>query len=267
MKYGSFFIEDNNAHWNRDDSIQIAMEPSDSPDCLLEGIWSPDNKALETKYKTAIAGVCMWNKYDCLFTFMAKNRSNPGAKRSLGGTKDRVDLFKRLKAGEQLDTITMSSDPLGSYQRKTISWQMHIAQRFGIEKIYYVIPFEEYKRMLDGLEPFLSSEAMNTMYATLEDHHQKLKTYIKDQTTAEVEFIYPLRQSSVTSVAESYTWPYKNLKVDMGIEEMQEFRIPYEVREANIDIPPILLGALDSRCPYFEKRDNNNDIITLQLRK
>ncbi|EDN65108.1 hypothetical protein BGP_6646 [Beggiatoa sp. PS] len=34
------------------------------------------------------------------------------------------------------------------------------------------------------------------------------------------------------SVEQSYIWPYQNLEIDLGIEEMEEVRIPYQAIES-----------------------------------
>jgi hypothetical protein len=80
-----------------------------------------------------------------------------------------------------------------------------------------------------------------------------------------VEFVYPLEKNGVDTFEESYMWPYKNLEVDLGIEEMEEIKIPYQARQSGIKIPPILLGMLDNSCPYNQKIEDENQAEMISI--
>ena len=67
-KYGSFVIDNELAIWNQDNNVQFPISSTKTDYCLYEGIWNPDcNISNYNQYDKAIAGVCIWNKYDCVF--------------------------------------------------------------------------------------------------------------------------------------------------------------------------------------------------------
>ncbi len=265
IKYGAFIIKDDIAHWNRDVGIQIPMKRSSSDACQLEGIWDPYHREVADHYQTALTGVCIWGKYDCMFTFKPKSKGNPGAERSLSNPKDKADLLKRVAKGDKIDKIAISAHPFGSYQVKTIAWQADVVARFGIEKLYYVLPLEEYVLTLSALDQFLPHPCFEQINALLNLHHNQLEEKIKAEIHADVEFIYPLRKGLVQTIEESYTWPYQHLDIDLGIEEMEEIYIPYQAMKNGSHIPPILLGMLGTPCPYYERREFENDSEVLTL--
>lgn len=265
IKYGAFVIKDNLAQWNRDTGVQVKMSPSPAEACQLEGVWDPYHRELADTYRTALSGVCIWSKYDCIFNFKPKSKGNPGAERSLSSPKDKADLIKRLGKGEKVEKIVVSKHPFGSYQVKTVDWQAEVMARFNVEKLYYVLPLEEYCKTLKTLDEFLPRQCVQQITGLLNSHHQHLKEKITAQIHAEIEFIYPLRQGLTQTIEESYTWPYQNLDIDLGIEEMEEIYIPYLAMQAGFHIPPILLGMLGTPCPYYERREHHDEheIITL----
>lgn len=256
LKYGSFLIDDSIATWNRDKEVKFNIVSSPSEYCLYEGVWNDvDSNNISS---SAIAGVCIWNKYDCLFTFESICKGNTGAIRSLGSPREKEDLVKRLDAGQKVEKIVISLNPFGEYQTKTISWQSDVVKRFDIKNLHYVVPFLEYKRTLESISDFFSKNVMHKLYEVLDFHHKEIKRYVLDNINTNVEFIYPLLSNPELSIEESYTWPYENLEVDMGIEEMEEIRIPYQVKMSGKKIPRILLGILDDPCPYNKKRKESN---------
>jgi len=254
LKYGSFSVDNNIATWNRDEEVKFNMVSSPSEHCLYEGIWN--NTDSSNAYSSAIAGVCIWNKYDCLFVFESTCKGNPGAIRSLGSPRDQEDLVKRLNSGQKVEKVIISSDPFGEYQTRTVSWQSDIVKRLSIKNLHYIVPFLEYKRTLESIAGFFSENIMSRLYEVLDFHHEEIRRYVLDNINADIEFIYPLRNNPELSIEESYTWPYENLEVDMGIEEMEEVRIPYQVKMSGKKIPPILLGMLNDPCPYNKKRED-----------
>ena len=49
-------------------------------------------------------------------------------------------------------------------------------------------------------------------------------------------------------------WPYQNLEIDLGLEEMEEICIPYEAAKTGTIVPPIFLGMLGFPSPYYDRR-------------
>lgn len=254
QKYGAFSIHENIATWNHDNTINLDLEPSSSEFCLHETLWLPDGQNKEDSYGISLAGVCLWNKYDCLFCMEKKDRGNPGAIRSLGNPKDQIDLIKRLKSGQKVEKILISSDPFGDYQLKTIGWQAHIVKKFNVKKMYYIIPIHEYIRVISNIQNYLTDYMVYEIKFFLENHHQLIKNHIQKTILTEIEFLYPLDIYPDMTIEASYQWPYENLDIDLGIEEMEEIRIPYQVRAKGKNVPPIMLGLLDFPTPYNQKR-------------
>ncbi|MBF0280709.1 MAG: hypothetical protein HQM13_23145 [SAR324 cluster bacterium] len=264
-KYGAFWLKDGIGYWNQDDDVQIKMMESPSDSCQLEGFWNPNGKELQAKYTVAMSGLCIWSKYDCVFKFESRSKGNPGAERSLSSPKDRVDLLKRLSKGHKVEQITVSSDPFGLYQSKIIGWQSDTVCRFGVQKLYYALPIEEYRQTLNDLEKFLSKKWVGELSQMLKAHHEQLEEKIKSKISAEVEFIHPMQFDNTMTIEESYVWPYQNLDIDLGIEEMEEIRIPYQAMKLNSVVPPILLGMLGTPCPYYERRADQKETNFLRL--
>jgi hypothetical protein len=259
-KYGSFSIENEMATWNQDNNVKFPIYSIEEDCCLYEGIWNPHARLdKHNQYYKAIAGVCIWNKYDCLFILNPIDKGNPGAIRSLSSPRDKIDLLKRLNNGQTIKQIILSSDPIGDYQRKTILWQASIVRRFNVKHLYYILPLFEYKKTIEELKPFINSSMMDELHHVLEEHYLSIKRYIMNQIKINLEFIYPLNKYPFLTIEESYIWPYENLSIDLGIEEMEEVRIPYQVKKNGRTIPPIILGMLDDPCPYYQKREDFND--------
>jgi hypothetical protein len=258
IKYGAFLIEEGIAHWNRDHGVQVKMVESASEFCQLEGFWNPDGQTIKEELNVAMTGLCIWSKYDCVFKFKPKGKGNPGAERSLSNPKDKADIFKRLHKGHHVEQIVISDNPFSLYQLKMIGWQADIVSHFGIKKLYYALPVEEYLLTLKELENYLSKKCVEQIIQILNTHHDWLEEKINHEISAEVEFIHPMQLDNTMSVEQSYVWPYQNLEIDLGIEEMEEVRIPYQAMKAGSTVPPILLGMLGMPCPYYERRENTD---------
>jgi hypothetical protein len=263
VKYGAFLIEDGIGRWNGDAGVIVQMEKSPSDSCQLEGFWNPYRWEIKDKYRVAMSGLCIWGKYDCVFKFKQRGKGNPGAKRSLSSPRDKADLLKRLRRGQHIEQIVISSDPFGLYQSKMIGWQADSVRRFGIEKLYYALPIEEYTETLNELETLLPKKCVAKIFKILEAHHNQLAEKIKSEIDAEVVFVHPMQVDRTLSVKQSYTWPYQNLDIELGIEEMEEIRIPYQAMKSGSVVPPILLGMLGTPCPYYERRDTETDFFSL----
>ncbi len=260
LKYGAFYIQDNLACWNGDPDVQIKLTQSPSVSCQWEGVWNPCHRPLQTEYRVAMSGLCIWSKYDCLLQFKPRSKGNPGAIRSLSNPKDRADLFKRLEKGYEVEQIIVANNPFGLYQSKLITWQADTVQRFKISKLYYTLPIEEYAEVIRFFEKFLPQRFVEQLVEILNSHHDQLEEKIRREMEANVCFVHPLRYDSQLSVIESYTWPYQNFDdIELGIEEMEEIRIPYQVLQTGSTVPPILLGMLGTPCPYYVRRNLHED--------
>lgn len=259
IKYGAFRIVENIGYWNSDTGVAVNMVASPSESCEMEGVWNPHHHPLQTEYRTAVSGLCIWGKYDCVFYFKPKGKGNPGAERSLSNPKDRLDLLRRLHHGQKLEQIVISSQPFGLYQSKMIGWQADTVRRFGVQKLYYALPVEEYSLTLKALEHLLPLHCVEQIAETLQTHHQQLEQKIVAAMGNVVEFIHPIQNDSTLSVEESYVWPYQHLDIELGIEEMEEVRIPYQAMKTGATIPPILLGMLGMPCPYYERREYHDE--------
>jgi len=264
VKYGAFLIEDGIAHWNRDAGVVVQMEKSASDSCQLEGFWNPHGWKIKDEYHVAMSGLCIWGKYDCVFKFKPKGKGNPGAERSLSNPKDKADLLKRLHAGQHIEQIVISSDPFGLYQSKMIGWQADSVRRFGVEKLYYALPVEEYLQTWKELEKYLPKKCVGQIVQILNTHHEQLEQKINSEINADVIFIHPMQLDNTLSVEQSYVWPYQNLEIELSIEEMEEVRIPYQAMKNGCVVPPILLGMLGTPCPYYERRDTIDNISQLE---
>ncbi|CAK0754285.1 hypothetical protein CCP1ISM_560003 [Azospirillaceae bacterium] len=253
IRYGSFLISDEHGSWNGDTSISVAME-STSVVAHREAIWNPCRLPLRSSYKTAITGMCIWAKYDCMFHFKPVAKGNPGARRSLSNPKDRADILDRLIKGQEIEKIMISKDPFGLYQTKMVFWQAEVVYRMNIQKLYYSLPVEEYDAVLRNMEEHLPSCFSDGLKNVLLEHNQMLLDYIKNTIPIEIEFLYPMRQNPDLTIENSYTWPYRCLDAEIGIEEMEEIRIPYQAMKDGARIPPILLGMLGALSPYYEQR-------------
>ena len=265
QKYGAFSLEGSNAYWNHDKTVMVNMQASSSNATIMEGMWNPSQHCIETQYKTAMTGLCIWGKYDCTFTFKSLNKGNPGAVRSLSNPKDKADVFKRLSKGQPIDFISLSATPFGRFQTNMIAWQADVVARYQIEKLYYSLPIEEYTQTLNQLENFIPTSCVATIYEILNQHHDQLENKIKEDIQTEVEFIHPLRDKKTETIKDSYVWPYQALAIDLGIEEMEEVRIPYQALKNGYTIPPILLGLLGFPCPYYERRSYKKEDDYIKL--
>jgi len=261
IKYGTFDIEDDIAHWRGDAGVQIPMQESISKACELEGFWNPHHAPLKDEYETAMTGLCIWGKYDCLFKFKPRGKGNPGAERSLASPKDMADVLKRLHSGHHVEKIMVSPNPFGVYQTRLINWQADLISHFDVKKLYYALPIEEYQQTLQQVADYFPQDIIQQVMAILNEHHQQLETKITQEISADIDFIHPLQIDKSLSTEESYVWPYKNLKVDLGLEEMEEIQIAYQAMKEGVTLPPILLGMLGSPCPYYERRTNIEPIV------
>lgn len=264
IKYGAFLIENGVAHWNGDQGVQVKMAESASDFCQLEGFWNPHRLEIKDEFEVAMSGLCIWSKYDCLFKFKPIGKGNPGAERSLSNPKDKADILKRLQKRHHIEQVLIVSNPFGLYQSQMIGWQADMVSHFGVKKLYYALPVEEYLSTLKELGNFLPEKCVEQIVQILNTHHDLLEEKINQEIKTEVEFIHPMQLDKTMSVEQSYVWPYQNLKIDLGIEEMEEVRIPYQAMKAGAKIPPILLSMLGMPCPYYERRENT-DFMNLTL--
>jgi hypothetical protein len=259
FRYGSFTIADDHGAWNGDESVYIKLEES-SDFAYREAIWNPLNHNLRTSYETALTGMCIWAKHDCFFHFKPKAKGNPGARRSLSNPKDREDILKRIEDNQQIEKIRISKDPFGPYQIYMMMWQEEVVSRFNIRKLYYSLPIEEYdaviKSMEEHLPGHLSSKLKEVLYSHSNDLHECITTIIP----TEIEFIYPMRNDPSLTIENSYTWPYRTLDIELGIEEMEEIRIPYQAMKEGARVPPILLGMLGAASPFYEQRHHHGQM-------
>ena len=263
VKYGAFRIEDKIGRWNGDAEVVVHLKESISDSCQLEGFWNPHKKEIKHTYRVGMSGLCIWAKYDCVFKFKSRNKGNPGAQRSLSSPRDKADLLKRLRSGHSLEEIIISSHPFGLYQSKLINWQADTVRRFGLEKLYYALPLQEYSDTLNELDKVLPKKCVAQIYEILNMHYDQLVTKIKREIEAEVVFVHPMQVDRTLSVEQSYMWPYQNLDIELALEEMEEIRIPYQVMKSGSLVPPILLGMLGTPCPYYERRNTETDCLSL----
>lgn len=261
LKYGAFQIADGIAQWSGDARVRVAMQPSTSEYCLLEGVWNPDDRPFEGQAETAMSGLCLWAMHDCVFELVPRGKGNPGARRSFASHHGREDVFKRIERGDRVAHIHIAENPFGPYQIRLMRWQSDTVKRLGIKKLYYALPIDEYLQSAERLSRY---EGWHGRAERLEDmirrQHDALRWAIRAMIECEVAFIHPLRRD-VTSVEESWVWPYLNLELDLGIEEMEEVRIAYEARQRGAVVPPILLGALAERTPYNEPLIEGESIL------
>jgi hypothetical protein len=250
FKYGAFQIEDGIAQWSGDETVRVPMQPSPSEYCFMEGVWRPGGRPMPESPQTAITGLCLWAMHDCVFEFEPKGKGNPGARRSFASHHGRQDVFKRIGRGDKVKFIHIAENPFGPYQIRLMRWQADTVKRLGIKKVFYSLPVDEY---LQSAEELAGLDGWHGRAARLEDmirrQHDALRWAIRAMLECEIDFIHPMRRG-VSSVEESWVWPYLNLDVDLGIEEMEEVRIAYEARERGVEGPPVLLGALAEDTPY-----------------
>ncbi|MBF0135013.1 MAG: hypothetical protein HQL65_02145 [Magnetococcales bacterium] len=261
FKYGAFQIRDGIGYWNGDPAVQINMQTTSSKFCIMEGIWNPDEREIISRHPVAVAGLCIWGKYDCIVKFQKIGKGNPSAERSLSNPKDRADVLKRVINKQEIREVVISKHPFGDYQSNMIAWQAETVQRFQINRLYYALPIEEYTAILDEIKTYIPEKLHREILDLLNNHYDQLKNKIINSMDAEVEFLYPMRNEILTP-EESYVWPYQNLKIDLGIEDLDEVHIPYQARKNGAHIPPILLGVLGIPYPYYERRDPT-DIINI----
>ena len=255
IKHGAFNVFDSHAIWNGDSTLSIPMTKS-SDVAYMEGLWNPSEREAPARYETAITGMCIWGKHDCVFHFKPNGKGNAGAKRSLSNMKDRDDILARLQKNQQIEKIVISNNPFGLYQVKMVQWQDEVVRRLGIRKLYYSLPIAEYLDVLNGLEDHLPRHQFVKLKGVLYRHNGVLMEHIVNTLLVDVEFVNPKAHSPEISIEESYTWPYRFLDVDIGIEEMEEIRIPYQAMKNGACVPPILLGMLGYSSPYYEQRDH-----------
>lgn len=184
FRYGSFDIQGRTARWRRSPEVAVELDQSRSQWCLFEGYWRASPQATQGPFRTALAGACIWSRYDCVVHFEPRGRGNPGAQRSLSSPLDRADVLRRLRRGHAVRHVHVTADPMGPYQRRLIGWQA----------------------------------------------------------------------DSARTPVESYLWPYQNLDLDLALEELEELRLCYEAAQRGADVPPVLVGVLDSISPYLQRR-------------
>lgn len=266
-RYGAFNIVDDIAYWNRDADVKVKLKRNCTSSSTYEGFWNPSQRELQNGYHTAISGLCIWGKYDCVLYFKPRGKGNPGAERSFSNPKDRVDLLKRLNIGQQLDRLVISKNPFGLYQSKLIDWQAQVVRRYHIKQLYYALPISEYLSILQDINSFLPIHFTNEIIQTLYIHQELLEQRIRSSIPTEVKFIHPMQYDDSLSVEQSYMWPYQHIELDLGIEEMEEVNIPYQAMKSGALIPPVLLGMLGMPCPYYERRiyHCHSDYICLMI--
>jgi hypothetical protein len=184
----------------------------------------------------------------------------------LSSPKDRADLFDRLASGQRVKRLLMAKDPLGSYQQTLIDWQADVARRYRIRLFYYSVPVDEYGAVFREFEGLLPDYCVEQVHHRLRRDGAQLEERIREAIPACVEFLHPMRQDPSLSPEESYAWPYRHLSVDLGVEEMEDVRIPYEAMRAGATLPPILLGMLGLPNPYYRRRGNLEDLACVPVR-
>ncbi len=253
LRYGAFDIHDSVARWRRDPDVCVEMRPSASSWCLAEGLWSPQGAPLPESCPSAITGMCIWAKHDCTFHFTPRAKGGRGAKRSISNPADRADLLRRLEKGHSLAQVRISADPFGAYQNHLIGWQADSVRRLGIRRLYYALPIDEYAATIREFERYLPLHVIRPLQTILEHHYEVLSAKLRHEIPAEIECVRPMKERSLSPL-ESYLWPYRNLDVDVALEELEELRLPYEVHQAGHPVPPVLTAVLDDPCPYYRPR-------------
>lgn len=253
FRYGSFDIQGRTARWRRSPEVAVELDQSRSQWCLFEGYWRASPQATQGPFRTALAGACIWSRYDCVVHFEPRGRGNPGAQRSLSSPLDRADVLRRLRRGHAVRHVHVTADPMGPYQRRLIGWQADSARLLQLERIYYSLPLDEYIHTLQDFEGLLPQRCLDEVLSILHAHHGALKSFILEALPCEVEFLRPMNLGARTPV-ESYLWPYQNLDLDLALEELEELRLCYEAAQRGADVPPVLVGVLDSISPYLQRR-------------
>ncbi len=262
LKYGTFRISDGIAYWEQDPDIKIKTGDSASAHCYLEGFWKPEGCKNPDEYNVAVTGMCIWGEHDCVFRFMPLCKGNSGATRSLANPKEHKDLLKRVSNGQKVEKVSISENPFGDYHLRLLGWQADSVSFYGIKKLYYALPVDEYMVTLSKLKKHFPVKCVDEISHKLHDHYKQLKEKITETIDAEVEFIHPMRLGKMTQT-ESYTWPYRNLDIDLGIEEMNEIRIVYQAMKEGAAIPPVLLGILKIPDPYNDPRENDTRLTLI----
>ncbi|MEW5983042.1 MAG: hypothetical protein AB1806_11830 [Acidobacteriota bacterium] len=263
VKYGTFTIVDNVGSWTVDGKVRVVLAGTKPDSGRREGFWTLCRREPKREYHAAVGGLCLWSKYDCVFCLEPRGRGNPGAERSLSNPRDRTDLLARLARGQRVDRLVAARDPLGPYQEKMIDWQADVVRRYGIQTFYYSVPVDEYAAMFREFECFLPRHCVEQVHHRLRRHGARLEERIREAIPACIEFLHPMRQDPSLSPEESYVWPYRHLSVDLGIEEMEDVRIPYEAMKSGATLPPILLGMLGLPNPYYVRRANPEELDDL----
>ena len=207
-------------------------------------------------FKTAITGLCIWSSNSCLIQFKRLEKGNNGAIKRLASTRDRENIKERLKKNQSIDSIFFAKNPIRTYHNNLINWQACVVKDLHIKKIYYSLPFFEYMIDMKEILSLMPSTYKNQIEEELSKNHQTLKKEIKDKVHCDIEFIYPNKTHGIETSSESYMWPYKNhkkLRIDIGIEDMGEYKIPLLASKQGCPIPAVLLGVLDHPCPWYEK--------------
>jgi hypothetical protein len=258
LRYGSFGIDEKNgyARWNGDSDLQLRMQQTSYDFCQFETWWGGSNGNVKHPYETAITGLCLWSKYDGLLKFKAIEKGNAGAVRSLSNPKDRVDIAKRLQNGQAVEDILIAQTPFNQYQSGMLAWQAEIVRRFSIKKLYFSVPLDEYKYELEIILKNLSKVELGFIFDRLDFHFSMIQRKVFSEIQTEIEFVHPMRTRQMTP-HESYTWPYTHLKVDFGVEEIEEIRIPYSAMKAGAVVPPIMLGMIGYPAPSYLHHDQH----------
>ena len=122
------------------------------------------------------------------------------------------------------------------------------------------MPLDEYKQVLLEVAPYFKVDILENLSDYLIKHYEQLKDMIRKNIQADVAFIHPMENANMT-IEDSYVWPYENLEIDIGIEEMEEIYIPHLAMTNGNTIPPVLLGMFGVPNPYYEQRKGIFDMI------
>ncbi|XP_065643130.1 uncharacterized protein LOC136074719 [Hydra vulgaris] len=214
-----------------------------------------------------VSGVCLW---DCRWKIEFYNRkklSDPGAVRALSLSITRNEVFKFIKEGTKVKSITVPKG-LSRYHKLYLNWLKESVQKIKVKHIFMHIPLDEYHFYIRELENHLN-KSLPYIHKCLDYFGQEIMKevrFILEQSKVKYTFLNPMSDFNVSCPIQSYRYAYNELTEKypgeefFALEDLREFKLLTGSKVTNG-----IFSILDHPNPYCDKRTDEHNSETFFL--
>jgi hypothetical protein len=253
-RYRSWVIDEEKAH--NPEGITVIL----NADEFLWGWWPSEPEM--TGPLTVVTGICFFDARWGL-KFKHPKPGQEGTWRSLALRSGRDKSRELLARGREIEYITIPPFPT-LYVKKMLSFQRLGLEKLGgvVERVLYHIPFQEYLQYSEMLPyPWKSR-----MKAVLQEEAKLMAELIRNQLAKWPIEIHWGGKNPPQSFVDLYLRAIEGGGIVIGLEELVELRLPFEVsRQTGMTIPTIV-GVLDIPHPYYlDHQSQDDEVIVIEL--